>query len=138
MSFDSGCGHGPNLEVTGWKQLPLPMILLPSTEPHEHGCDVLNMIIFPYALELMPPGWLHHILGLILNPCDDTHQRRLCLPHQFCITVVCCKHNGGADFNSQTAVNSQTHSFFPPVDSGGQSISLLFNKRTGVKAAAGV
>ena len=67
-SFDSGCGHGPNLEVTGWKQWPLPMILLPMIEPHKHGCDVSNVIIFSDALELEPPGWLHHILGFTLNP----------------------------------------------------------------------
>ena len=78
-SFYSGCGHGPNLEVTGWKQWPLPMILLPLMEPHEHGCNVSNVIIFS-GLGLRPPGWLHHILGFILNPWDNTHQRRLCVP----------------------------------------------------------
>ena len=67
LSFDSGHCHGPKLEVTGWKQWPLPMILLLLMEPYQHGYDILNMIIFSYALELMSPGWLHHILGLILN-----------------------------------------------------------------------
>ena len=80
-SLDSGCGHGLILEVTGCKQWPLPMILFPSLEPHAHGCNVSSVIIFSDALELKPPGQLHHILGFILNPWDNTHQRRLCVPH---------------------------------------------------------
>ena len=82
-SLDSGCGHGSKLEVTGQKQWPSSVILFPLMEPHQHSYNISNMVIFSYTLELVSPSWLHHILGLILNPWDDTGQRWPCVSHMF-------------------------------------------------------
>ena len=44
------------------------MFLLPLMKPHQHGYDVSNVVSLSYVLELLPPGWFHHILDLIFNP----------------------------------------------------------------------
>ena len=80
-SFNSGCGHSPNLEVTGWKQWPLSMILFPSTEPHEHGCDVSNVIIFSGALELQVSSifWASYLIhGITLTKGGHVYPLALC------------------------------------------------------------
>ena len=87
-SLDGGHGQSPKLEVTGWKQRPQSVFLLPLMGPHQHGYNILNKVIFSYTLEFMSPSWFHHILGLILDPGDDIGQRRPCIPHKFSITIV--------------------------------------------------
>ena len=39
-SLDGGWVQSPKLEVTGWKQWPCSMLLLPLTEPHQHGYNI--------------------------------------------------------------------------------------------------
>ena len=85
-------------------------------EPHQHGYNISNMVIVPYASKFVPPSWFHHILGLILNPWDDTGQRRPSVPYHTS-SESGFKHNGGADFESCAAVKSLLHGFLPHGDS---------------------